>query len=266
MKIYKEMLKDRFYLYRPWIPVCKSIEAGAIRNLGLRAPVLDIGCGNGLFARYCFNDKVDVGLDYDKNAARGACERGVYKKVEIGDARALPFKDETFETVVSVCAVEHMPELDKVLSSVRRVLKKGGNFVFTVPSAEFKEYLFGRAVLRSLGLRRLAERYADNKNRKSGHIHVYGLAEWERILKEAGFDVESIGYLFPKEAVFLWSFLHSLPFKIIFLPFRLCRDLKIDFVDSMLRSIFTGLFSGWIEKRSGIYSSCGGYLLIKASK
>jgi len=260
------MLEDRFYLYRPWIPVCKSIEAGVIKSLKLTPPVLDIGCGNGLFAKFSFNQKIDVGLDYDKNAVEEAEKSGVYNDVRLGDAQSIPLTKDTFNTVVSVCALEHIPGLNEVLSSVYKVLKRGGRFIFTVPSEEFGTFLFGARLYRLLGARGLAERCAEVKNRKSGHIHIYSPEKWKEILRGQSFEAESIDHIFPKEAVFLWSFFHSIFFRTAFLPFRLFRDLNIKAVDNTLRFILKSLLSGWIEKRTGRYESSGGYLLITAKK
>jgi SAM-dependent methyltransferase len=58
------------------------------------------------------------------------------------DAGALPFADESFDAVTSLCAVEHFglgrygdpfdPEGDtKTFSEIKRVLKKGGSLIFT---------------------------------------------------------------------------------------------------------------------------------------
>ncbi len=264
--VYERMLEERFYLYRPWIPICKSIEAEVIGALELAPPVLDIGCGNGLFASFCFKEKIDCGLDYDRNAIEEAKERDVYERLEVADARSLPFKDETFQTIVSICAVEHIPQLEKVLLNIRRVLKNGGQFIFTVPSEGFGDFLFGSTLLRTFGLKRLADKYGDKKNKKSGHLHIHSPSIWRKLLKNIGFDADSIDYIFPKEAVFLWSFFHSLPFKILFLPFRPFRRLNIRPVDNILRTILKNSLSNWIEKRSRPYPSGGGYLLIKAKK
>lgn len=259
------MLDERFYLYRPWIPVCKSIEAEAIRSLKLVPPVLDIGCGDGLFAGYCFKEKPDAGLDYDKNAVEAARKKNIYREVKLGDAREIPFKDGIFNTVVSICAIEHIPELDKVLSNIRRVLKDGGALIFTVPSEEFAEFLFCARMLRLFGLNKAARRYGERKNRTSGHLHIYVPSKWKEILHAHGFEAESINYIFPKEAVFLWSFLHSLPFKLIFLPFRIARDFKIKIIDDILRVILKMTLSGFLGTAPKVLSN-GGYLLIQAGK
>ena len=260
------MLEDRFYLYRPWIPICKSIEAEVIGGLELKGPVLDIGCGTGLFGKYCFKEKIDTGLDCDENAVEEARLKDVYGKLEVGDACNLPFSKNSFNAVVSVCAVEHIPRLDRVLSNAYRVLKKKGQFIFTVPSVEFGGYLFSSKLLGIFGLKKKAVRYAEEKNRKSGHIHVYNEAVWKKLLGEEGFKIESIDHIFPGEAVFMWSFFHSLPFKIAFLPFRLFRNANIKFIDNLLRAILNKLLSAWLKAHSHVYDSNGGYLLIQAQK
>ncbi len=260
------MLNDRFSLYRPWIPVCKAIEAEAIRGISLPGPVLDIGCGNGTFASYYLKEKADTGLDYDPKAVAGARKKGIYREVVVGDASDLPFENDRFQSIVSICVIEHIPDISKVLSNTFRVLKKGGGFVFTVPSVDFGKFLFGARLLSLFGLKGPAKRYADSKNDRSGHLHVYDSVEWTRLLNKSGFDVEDISYIFPGDAVFLWSFFHSLPFRIIFLPFRLLRDLKIKFVDNILRSILSLFLSGWISRRSHPSKTSGGYLLITAKK
>ncbi len=260
------MLENRYYLYRPWIPICKSIEAKIVRDLELAQPILDIGCGNGLFATYSFGRKIDTGLDYDENAVREAERTGIYKEVVLADARNLHFKEASFNTVISICALEHISQPDKVFSGIYRVLKEGGRLIFTVPSESFGEYLFGSRVLSFLGLKKLAKRYGDKKNDKSGHLLVYAPSKWKANLEGMGFKVESIDYIFPKEAVLLWSFFHSVIFSVLFLPFRLLRDLNIKAIDNLLRTIFRTSLSGWLLARSGKYISNGGYLLIRAQK
>ena len=134
-----------------------------IGSLELAPPVLDIGCGNGLFAAYCYKKRIDIGLDYDENALKEAAQRGVYDKLELQDARSLNFDDNTFQTVVSVCAIEHISQLGRVLSGVNRILKKDGEFIFTVPSEDFANFLFGPTLLRSLGLKSLAKEYGERR-------------------------------------------------------------------------------------------------------
>ena len=64
------------------------------------------------------------------------------EKVVVGDAKNLPFKNESFNLVLSLCTLEHLglgrygDEIDfdadkKALREIARVLKSGGSFIFT---------------------------------------------------------------------------------------------------------------------------------------
>ena len=57
------MLRDRRWLYRPWIPFLKTVEAGALSKYELRGPILDLACGDGVFAESAYDKRIDVGLD-----------------------------------------------------------------------------------------------------------------------------------------------------------------------------------------------------------
>jgi predicted SAM-dependent methyltransferase len=61
-----------------------------------------------------------------------------------GDARDLPFADETFNLIYSRFLLEHLPRMDAliVLEEVYRVLKKGGTFEIIVPNLAYFCELF----------------------------------------------------------------------------------------------------------------------------
>ena len=54
-------------------------------------------------------------------------ERGVDARV--ADAMDLPFEDASFDAVVAMWMLYHVPDLDVALAEVRRVLRPGGLFV-----------------------------------------------------------------------------------------------------------------------------------------
>jgi len=47
-----------------------------------------------------------------------------------GDAENLCFQDETFDRVRAIGSLHHMPDSQKALKEIHRVLKKGGDFIF----------------------------------------------------------------------------------------------------------------------------------------
>ena len=49
------------------------------------------------------------------------------------DLTQLTFDDDSFDLVISEDVLEHVQDLRRALSEVRRVLRVGGHFIFTIP-------------------------------------------------------------------------------------------------------------------------------------
>jgi SAM-dependent methyltransferase len=49
------------------------------------------------------------------------------------DLMALTYRDESFDYVLTSDTLEHVPDFDRALAEVRRVLKAGGKHIFTIP-------------------------------------------------------------------------------------------------------------------------------------
>ncbi len=93
-----------------------------------RGSVLDLGCGVGhSFALLA--PRETVGLDLDAAALAGQ-----ERETVAGDMRAIPFADGTFASVLSVQSIEHVPDPERVLAEVVRVLAPGGVAVFVTPN------------------------------------------------------------------------------------------------------------------------------------
>jgi SAM-dependent methyltransferase len=106
--------------------------------------VLDVGCGRGLMligaAKHLTKGKA-IGIDkwqeedLANNRPEGTLENArlenVADRVEVktADMRTLPFKDSTFDVVVSCSAIHNIyskPERGKAIGEIARVLKPGG--------------------------------------------------------------------------------------------------------------------------------------------
>ena len=96
--------------------------------------ILDIGTGYGRFAiPVAVNgaevDAIDISKDMLKYAKKKQTEFGVTLKFCLGDAENLPFKDEPFDIVICVETFMHLPNPQKAVSEISRVLKTGGKAV-----------------------------------------------------------------------------------------------------------------------------------------
>ncbi len=103
--------------------------------------VLDIGCGGGGKTCYyaTFGPKEIIGIDIVPHyAAEGnafAREKGLadVARFMTADASAMPFADETFDTIVMNDAMEHVDQPEQTLAECFRVLKRGGHLYINFP-------------------------------------------------------------------------------------------------------------------------------------
>lgn len=93
--------------------------------------VLDVGCGRGhLTLRLQELGVKAVGVDVNPYAAANAVTGGIITS----RAEHLPFADASFDAVVSVHAIEHIPNLPDALGEMARVLRPGGRAMFVYPA------------------------------------------------------------------------------------------------------------------------------------
>ncbi|MEX1006178.1 MAG: class I SAM-dependent methyltransferase [Acidimicrobiia bacterium] len=100
-------------------------------DLGPSDSVLEVGCGVGHLTKRLALRGIDVtGVDANPNAS----ELADTHRVLAMHAEDLEFPDATFDAVLSVHALEHIPPLERALSEIARVLKFGGTAVFIYPA------------------------------------------------------------------------------------------------------------------------------------
>lgn len=100
-----------------------------------RGRVLEIGAGGGLnFRFYPVSVSQLVAIEPEKNLQKRARRRARLAKCPVRlldeDATALPFGDAAFDIVISSWTLCSIPDWEKALSEIRRVLKRDGRFVF----------------------------------------------------------------------------------------------------------------------------------------
>lgn len=97
--------------------------------------VLELGCGTGAMwknreslLRAC--SKVVLSDLSEGMVAAAKDTVGSHDAVEyrVIDIQAIPYEDASFDVVIANMMLYHVPDLDKALAEVRRVLKRGGRF------------------------------------------------------------------------------------------------------------------------------------------
>ncbi len=107
-----------------------------------RKDVLEISCGAGMGLGFlAATAKSIVGADYDPQfVARAKEHYGERIEVHEADAQALPFADNSFDTVVMMEAIYFLPEASAFLSEARRVIRPGGRLAIVTANCEYKTF------------------------------------------------------------------------------------------------------------------------------
>jgi ubiquinone/menaquinone biosynthesis C-methylase UbiE len=114
--------------------------AGVAR--GMR--VLDVCTGPGLLAGATVRRGAEaVGLDFSGNAVEIARRNVPGAEFLQGDAQALPFTSESYDAVLCGYGIIHVPDPEKALAEMRRVLRPGGRLAASVWQAPQPDNGFG---------------------------------------------------------------------------------------------------------------------------
>jgi ubiquinone/menaquinone biosynthesis C-methylase UbiE len=109
--------------------------ARELRARRLGHDVLEIGAGAGSVARQVLSTNPElawVAMDIDPHMTRAAAERmrGFPRaSAQTADATAMPFPDESFDSVVSCLMLHHIIDWERAVAEVARVLRPGGAFL-----------------------------------------------------------------------------------------------------------------------------------------
>ena len=196
----------------------KTVEkmAAMVKNLDATTTVLDIGSGYGGAARYLaknFSCKVQC-----LNLSERANERNQHQNeqqnlthlidITQGNFEEIPAADNSFDVVWSEDAILHSARKDIVFKEVARVLKKGGQFIFTdpmqsdhCPPGVLKDVL-ARIHLDSMGSFQLYQTYARQNNLQQ--LEIIDLSQhlsthYSRVLQELTTRYDEINRVISKE-------------------------------------------------------------------
>jgi SAM-dependent methyltransferase len=90
--------------------------------------IADIGCGIGHSYRL-LSPRETVGIDVDPGVLAGQ-----ERETVVADMRRLPFANGAFDGSIAVHSIEHVPDPDRALSEIARVLKSGAVAVVVTPN------------------------------------------------------------------------------------------------------------------------------------
>jgi SAM-dependent methyltransferase len=112
--------------------------------------VLDLACGTGRLSRAIqARGQAVVGIDYSRPMVEKSVASGI--PTAVGDAFATPFRDGTFDAIVSLRFAFHWADLAALLREMRRLVAPGGVLILDT-------YSWSPRSLLPLGRRRWGER------------------------------------------------------------------------------------------------------------
>ena len=122
-------------------PDARDIALAAVREAS-PARILEVGCGEGEFSARLAAELGDdvVALDQSARMVELARVRGVDARV--GDVQELPFADGSFDVAVAAWMLYHVPQLDRALRELARVLVPGGRLVAITNRQNHLEEMF----------------------------------------------------------------------------------------------------------------------------
>lgn len=199
--------KDIFFTYLKEAPLAlaleRTIEGSIYNNFEFFKPVLDIGCGEGMYAKILFQNKVDVGIDPNREEINRAKKYNAYNELICCYGDKIPKPDKSFSTIFSNSVLEHIPDLKPVLIEAHRLLADNGRFYVTIPTDHFEQNTVITKILQFLRLKTLETRYRKFFNRFWQHYHCYNITDWSKLFDECGFFVEkSITYCPTRVGIF----------------------------------------------------------------
>ena len=163
--------------------------------------ILEVGCGNCRnLLHFSYNDFNCYGVDFSKemlSMAEQYCKKhDLQVKLKHGFATALPFKDSSFDYVLSISMLQHLSGEERLnaLREIRRVLKRNGKALVTVWNKLQGRFFFKKS-----------DTYVPwhVKNKKyQRYYHIFTPWELESSIKSAGFQVVRKNF-FGKNLIFI---------------------------------------------------------------
>jgi SAM-dependent methyltransferase len=141
--------------------------------------ILDLGCAKGYLVEMLnSNGYSAIGVDISLTALK---KNGVREVDKVrADVEAIPFKDCSFEGILAVHTLEHLPNPHKAVSEVFRVLKRGGVFLAVTPDRDSLIAKIGYKVVK----------YTALKN--PYHVSLMNWKKLKELVRKAGFRKSTI--------------------------------------------------------------------------
>jgi SAM-dependent methyltransferase len=152
-----------------------------VRSLGSPASALDLGCGDAVLTAELAADALTAADVSPVALARARRRLPGATLAELQPDAPLPFGDGEFDLVLCAETLEHVRDVQLLLSEARRVLRSGGRIAVTTPA-------HGRLT----GLAVLVRGFESRFDPLSPHLRFFTRRSLRRLLTELGFEPVSL--------------------------------------------------------------------------
>ncbi|HEV2547562.1 MAG TPA: class I SAM-dependent methyltransferase [Stellaceae bacterium] len=198
------------YYYVPEMALHKKIELQAYLDCEFSGRGIDLGCGSGIVGGILAANSGSGALHgVDLNAAAAELAKGNgYSGFTTADLAEIDLPDASFDFAISICVLEHVANLAAALREARRLLRPGGRLIFSTPAPNYRRSLVGYRLRATLGMTAAAERFADERDLYSIHLHYMEAAEWKTRLGEVGFRDIRVSPIFSRRQLALYDMMN----------------------------------------------------------
>ncbi len=189
--------------------------------------IVDLGCSAGINLKMLKKNGYKKFIGVDNNlTAISLCKKEGFTNVKRADLCNLPFKNSSIDFVLATDVIEHIKDDFKAVSEIKRILASGNRAIITVPAFNF---LWSRD-----------DDIAQHKRRYTKKVLL-------NLLQKNGFKIEEIFYF--NYILFIPIIITRIILKILRVRYRIGNDVNSNFVNSILKKIFTfDVFSSRIIK------------------
>lgn len=129
----------------PFVRAKNLVELSLIHRSIVGRRILDAGAGTGRFAIPLRAAGLDVtACDISREMLRFAMGQAVRAGHPVpavsADIEQLPFRDETFDTIISITVLRHFPSWRSLAQACMRLVRPGGRLIFDLASGEQAAY------------------------------------------------------------------------------------------------------------------------------
>jgi SAM-dependent methyltransferase len=163
LKKIKKNIRHKLFLTSPISIIINPfyiIRNGLYKSISSIAPsvkgeILDFGCGSKPYESLFVNAKAYIGVDI-----KASGHDHLDSKIDFFyDGAHLPFPDESFDAIVCFEVLEHVFNINEILTELNRVLKPNGKLLFSIPFAwDEHEIPYDFARYTSYGIRHILEK------------------------------------------------------------------------------------------------------------